>query len=255
MIALRGLALDRKIEAKNAPFARAVKIEKFYERRLRQVAAAVGALIAGFDAENPDSVIYTTTALREYGRILEPWAGSVAWRMIKETAARDEFNWNTMAQKMGIALRAEIASAPTGAAMRQLLAEQIDLITSIPREAAQRVHDMAQEGIVQGTRPAAIAAKIYETEGVTKSRAMLIAHTEVSRAGTTLTRARAEFIGSEFFTWVTAGDSLVRPSHRVLNGRTFRWDDPPICDPPGYRALPGCIWRCRCIAIPVLSDS
>ncbi len=254
MIALRGLAIDRKLDAANAPFQRAKKIEAFYARRLRQVAKHVGDLIAGFDPSDPANVIWITNALREYARVLEPWAGSVGWRMIKETAARDEFNWNTVAQKMGIALRAEIAGAPTGAVMRRLLAEQVDLITSLPREAAQRVHDLTQEGIVQGTRPAAIAAKILETEHVTKSRATLIARTEVARTASKLTEARALHVGCTHFVWITAGDSEVRASHKALNRKTFRYDTPPLSDPPDHYSLPGQIWNCRCLALPVLED-
>lgn len=254
MMHLRGLAFDRERGPEASTFKRAIKTEKFYEKRLRQVARAIDTLIAGFDAANPETLIFITNALREYGRILEPWAGSVGWRMLQETNTRDRDNWRQVAAKMGRALRLEIADAPTGAAMRRLLAEQVDLITSLPRDAAQRVHDLAQEGIVQGTRPREIAAKIMETGNVTRARATLIARTEVARTASVLTQTRATFIGCTHFTWVTAGDSNVRASHRALNRKTFRYDDPPVSDPPDYRSLPGQIWNCRCIGIPVIED-
>jgi hypothetical protein len=34
----------------------------------------------------------------------------------------------------------------------------------------------------------------------------------------------------------------------------YSWDDPPpVTDPPAYRAWPGCIWNCRCLALPVIT--
>ena len=53
--------------------------------------------------------------------------------------------------------------------------------------------------------------------------------------------------------WRTVGDNRVRETHRELNGQSFRWDEPPECD-PGHHALPGGIWNCRCWAEPVIPD-
>lgn len=173
--------------------------------------------------------------------------------MVTEVAQRDERSWFKIADQMGRGLRQEIANAPVGEVMRVRQAEQVKLITSLPREAAERVHHMTREGIVRGWRADQIAAEIMKTGDVTKARADLIARTEVGRTSTLLTQARAEHVGSTHFIWRTAGDSDVRASHKALNGKTFRWDDPPECD-PGHHALPGAIWNCRCFAEPVIPD-
>ena len=173
--------------------------------------------------------------------------------MVAEVAQRDERSWHRVADQMGNALRKEIAEAPIGDLMRARQAEQVKLITSLPLEAAERVQHMTREGIIKGWRADQIAAEIMKTGEVTKSRADLIARTEVGRTSTLLTQARAEHIGSTDFIWRTAGDSDVRASHKALNGKTFRWDSPPECD-PGHHALPGAIWNCRCYAEPVIPD-
>lgn len=192
--------------------------------------------------------------MARYAATLTPWAEAVSRRMVTEIAARDERAWVRVSQQMGQALKREIATAPTGEAMRTAMASQVKLITSLPTEAAQRVHDLVIAGISEGRRADAIAEEIARTGEVTKSRATLIARTEVSRTATELTKARAEHIGSTHFIWRTAGDSDVRPSHKKLNGQTFRWDEPPECD-PGHHALPGCIWNCRCFAEPILPEA
>ena len=60
-------------------------------------------------------------------------------------------------------------------------------------------------------------------------------------------------IGMEAYVWRTCGDEKVRDGHRALNGRVFKWDEPPIEDPhTGHRAHPGEAMNCRCTAIPLI---
>lgn len=247
-------ALDRAESSAKSVFIRARKAETQYARQLRKVARHIGDLVMGlFDADNPASVSVIDGALRRYSGAIGPWAQSVGGRMVAEVAARDRKAWAQVSREMGTALHREIDNAPTGAVLKQRLAEQVRLITSLPSEAADRVHQITLEGVTTGTRAGEIAAEIMRTGEVTKSRAELIARTEVSRTATELTRARAEHVGSTQFIWRTAGDSDVRPSHRALNGKAFSWSDPPECD-PGYHALPGAIWNCRCYAEPIIPD-
>ena len=52
---------------------------------------------------------------------------------------------------------------------------------------------------------------------------------------------------------VAPGDlARTRPDHRRLNGKQFRWDDPPVVNPrTGERGHPGMDQHCRCYAEPV----
>lgn len=253
------LAFDKARPKEQRDFKRSKAAERGYAKVLRKVAVHIQSIVDAFNPtpSSPDEPIDPSltaqieTALNRYAQQLDDWSYAVADRMVKEVAARDESSWFDVSRKMGRALRKEIAEAPTGQVMRERLEAQTALITSIPREAAERVRKLTLEGIVQGTRPAQIAKEIMRSGEVAESRAMLIARTEVSRTATELTRARAEYIGSTHFIWRTAGDSDVRPSHKALNGKTFRWDDPPECD-PGHHALPGAIWNCRCYPEPIL---
>jgi SPP1 gp7 family putative phage head morphogenesis protein len=251
-------AFDRATVGPKRAFRRARKVESFYSSALRRVARHVGDIVGAFGVEPDGGYSSETTAriaeaLNRYAEVLRSWAGATAERMVTEVAARDEAAWMAVSRQMGRSLRKEIAATPVGEVVRARMAAQVDLITSLPREAAERVHKLTLEGIVQGTRPKEIAAEILRTGEVTKSRAMLIARTEVGRTSTELTKARAEKIGSTHFVWRTVGDSDVRPTHRKLEGKIFRWDDPPECD-PGHHALPGAIWNCRCYPEPLIPD-
>jgi SPP1 gp7 family putative phage head morphogenesis protein len=182
--------------------------------------------------------------LRRYAEILEPWARVVAARMIQDVSARDAAAWSAHGKLLGRALKQEIMGAPTGEAMRKALAEQVHYITSIPRDAAERVHKLTTEGIVSGRRAEDIAKEIMASGSVSKSRAELIAQTEVSRTATALTQARAEYVGSISYVWRTSKDSAVRPSHKKMEGVVVRWDSPPTLDKMVGHA--GQLPRCRC---------
>lgn len=234
-------------------FRRAKRLEEQYAKRLRQVARHVADLLSGFAPTDHAGFSAAQAALRRYADALDPWAQQVGERMVAEVAAADDKAWRKIAKGLGRNLRQEVQSAPTGVAMREAMQRQVGLIKSLPLEAAERVHAIVIEGMSQGRRAEDIAREIAATGQVTKSRANLIARTEVSRAATELTAARAKSVGSEQFIWRTAGDSDVRKTHRALNGKVFAWNDPPECD-PGHRALPGAIWNCRCWAEPIIPD-
>jgi SPP1 gp7 family putative phage head morphogenesis protein len=196
-----------------------------------------------------------TATLQQYANILKPWSKSVALRMLSDVYNRDAKAWAQHGDEMGRALREEIETAPTGTVMQALLDSQVDLITSLPREAAQRVQKLATESRITGMRASELVSKILETGDVTLSRAQLIARTETARAASALTEARAKHVGSEGYIWRTAEDSDVRADHKKLNGKFIRWDDPPIADShANVRAHAGTIYNCRCYSEPVIPD-
>lgn len=228
------------------------RAEREYQRSLTQVARQVGSIINGFPPGDPEAVPTITQVLNRYAEALNDWAIATATRMITDVNQQDRKAWVQLSEGMARALRDEIRNAPTGRVMQELLADQVHLIKSIPREAAQRVHDLTLEGIENATRASEIAKEIQRSGDVAASRARLIARTEVSRTAGNLTEARARSIGSEGYIWRTSGDSDVRTSHRQMNGKFVRWDDPPTLDKLTGHA--GCLPNCRCYAEPVIPE-
>jgi len=253
------LAQQRRLAARRARerFGRARKAEAGFARNLRAVARHVGAIVRGF--ATPEGEIRNEPAVRRalqaYSEVLKPWAEAVGSKMLAEVDRRDAAAWSAASREIGQELRAEVLKAPTGALMRERLAEQVDLITSLPRGAAERVHRLTIRALEGGERAKAVAKEILRTGKVTESRAMLIARTEVGRTATELTHARAKHIGSEAYIWRTAGDADVRDLHKKLDGKVIRWDDPPIAGEAGERAHAGSIYNCRCWADPILPET
>jgi len=96
--------------------------------------------------------------------------------------------------------------------------------------------------------------------GVARRKAHTIAEAETALLVSRYGQLRFESIGSKAYIWVTSHDERVRPTHgesnnhRVLDGRTFAWNNPPIVDTAtGRRRHPGeDFGPCRCGARPII---
>lgn len=234
--------------------ARARAVERKYGVQLRKIASHIDTLVKGFDVT--DTTVYPSivTALRKYAESLDIWAHQAAGRVLTDIALRDEKTWMLYAQDMSRGLRDEIRNADTGKAFKELMADQVGLIKSLPLEAARRIHELAIDSVATSGRAAEIAALILESGKVSEARANTIARTEVSRASSVFTQVRAQAIGSEGYIW-RKGSADTREDHLLNDGKFFRWDSPPIADRrTGARAHPGCIYNCMCWPEPVIPE-
>ena len=230
-------------------------MEKKYGQQLRKISGYIDSIIKGFDVT--DETVYPSivTALRKYAESLDVWAVNASSRILMDVALRDEKTWLIHAKDMSIGVKHQIRNTDVGAVMQRLLADQVGLIKSLPLNAAQRVQDLATRAVIEGGRADELSGLIMAIGGVTKARANTIARTEVSRATTMFTQARAESLGSDGYIWRTSEDSDVRHDHNELNGVFVPWGKPPIADKrTGTRAHAGCIWNCRCYPEPVIPE-
>lgn len=243
--------LDRTGRLGNLLMARAA--ESNYRSRLLQVARQVDSLIKILQ-QDPKATDRVLQLLRGYADLVSPWAETAAAFMVADVARRNLRGWEQVSQQMAHGIRSELAQAPTGAYYSQLMREQVDLIKSLPLQAAQRIHDMTTAGIASGRRAEDMVGEILGQGAVSASRARLIARTEVARAASTFTQARARYAGSEGYIWRTSADGDVRPTHRAMNGKFVRWDDPPKTDKGLAPYHAGCGPNCRCYPDPILPE-
>jgi SPP1 gp7 family putative phage head morphogenesis protein len=234
----------------NPPRIRGTESE--YAIALRKLSQHVAAVVEGIQPTTPESAAAVERALTKYAESITEWAHSVAGRMLTSVAKTDERQWMAATREMSTALRNQIKAAPIGVTMRQLLEDQVHLIQSIPLDAAKRVHGLVLQNMESGGRASSIVDEIMRTGEVTKGRATMIARTETSRAATALTQARAIHVGSDGYIWRSCRDSRVRPSHKKMEGRFVRWDQPPTLD--GLTGHAGALPNCRCYPEPVIPE-
>jgi SPP1 gp7 family putative phage head morphogenesis protein len=236
-------------------FQQAYRAEREFARQLTAVGKQVGMLVRGFAPEGGlNDAAALVTALKRYAEQIRPWATAVTQHMQYVVGKKDAKAWFALGRSMGQSIRKEIEETPTGEMLRRTLREQVDLITSLPVEAAERVQKLTVRGIMEATRAKEVEADILRTGDVTVARARTIARTEVARTASLLTQARAEYIGSPGYIWRTSTDGEVRPWHKKLEGTVVRWDRPPVVAADGHRAHAGQDVNCRCWPEPIIPD-
>lgn len=228
-------------------------IAEKYARQLRDVARQIGRIIESHNTLTLSGLQAMQQGIEHYTDILRPWALAVGKQVSEKLDAQDLSMWRKQSQLIGQRLRGVIESDPAGQVLRDFLDRQVHYITSLPAEAAQRVHDLSLEARTGGRRFDEVAAEIARSGEVTASRATLIARTECARTGSLLTETRATAIGATHYKWRTSKDSHVRLSHREMEGKVFEIGNPPLLS-DGTRTAPGQIYNCRCTAQIVLPE-
>lgn len=244
----------RETKEQRAKFNASIRIERDFARHLRKIAASIGHKVEQFDPMDAGEMSALQHLLKQYSELIRPWAKAVSRRMLADVSRKDEREWNKVSKRMSEGIRAEVhKNSVTGKLLRALHAEQVELITSLPLEAAQRVHDLTLKGLESSVRAADIAREIMRSGEVTKSRANLIARTEVARTSSLLTESRAKSIGSEGYIWRTSRDQDVRLSHKKMEGKFVRWDSPPTLT-DGTTTHAGQIYNCFPSDVLVVPD-
>jgi hypothetical protein len=151
-------AAAARAEAHGSSFHHPQHAATSYGRQLRALARQITAIIEAFAPHHPDApwepgdLGRLEQALDDYGDAIGPWATRIAWNMLVEVERRERTAWRRYTEGMGAALQREIASFPTGATMEALLRQQVDLITSLPTDASERVHALTLQALSEGVR-------------------------------------------------------------------------------------------------------
>jgi SPP1 gp7 family putative phage head morphogenesis protein len=232
------------------------RAEQEFNAALQGVAKQVGNIVSGYEF-NTEQIIVPVDMLkllRAYAQALRPWAVSAVKRMLGEVDSRDRDSWRSLGQSISSQLRKDLRSANVGGVLRALMGEQVELIQSLPLEAAERVHKLAIRGLLDSGRAREIAEEIELSGEVTASRATLIARTEVARTASVLTQTRALQAGLTHYRWQTSKDADVRQGHRDMQGQICEFANPPAVNENGRIMYhhPGQIWNCRCWPEPIV---
>ncbi len=120
------------------------------------------------------------------------------------------------------------------------------------------LRDQVQKHVLSGGRYEDIVGTLRESFGVTERKARFLARQETGLLMAKFKETRYTEAGVDEYQWQCVAGSAahpVRPSHKILDGKIFRWDDPPITtapDQPVRRCNPGEDFNCRCGAKPVV---
>jgi len=221
-------------------------IERQYAKALESVTHRISDIVTSYYSHNAHAMPTMLDILRTYAEALVPWARRTGTRMLQDVNARNHKQWLGLNQVISQQLKHDLRRTSVGMTMHELLEDQVELIKSLPLEAAERVQKLVLSGMENSERADKIAEMILDTGYVAKSRAIVIARTEVARTASALTQARATAAGITHYRWQTAGDADVRPGHKAMQGKICEFANPPAVNENGRIMYhhPGEIWNC-----------
>ncbi len=138
---------------------------------------------------------------------------------------------------------------------------QRNLALDIKGFTAKQVVDLRkriEEAAFSGNRRESLLKLIQESYGVAENKAKFLARQETSLLMAKFKETRYLDAGVTEYKWQCVAGSPahpVRPAHKRLEGKIFRWDHPPITtepDEPERRNNPGQDYNCRCSARPIV---
>lgn len=143
------------------------------------------------------------------------------------------------------------------ATMAEELTRNTDIeVKNFTAEQIQELREKVQQNLFAGGRADRLVGMIEAQFGVNQRKARFIAENETSLAVSKFREERYKALGSREYVWSTSHDNKVRHDHKVLDGRTFSWDSPPVVDSPtGRRRNPGEDYNCRCVSRPIVNLS
>jgi SPP1 gp7 family putative phage head morphogenesis protein len=207
--------------------------EKSHARALRVMARQCCNMVKDVPPHKAVDMLY------RYAEIVRPWAEVTALQMVSEIMRRDLTAWIHKGKELHRPLAAQARMVSTGDAEREMVTQQTDAIVGLPVAAAQRLSE---------------GHDVSKVVGWLETKANSVSRAQVARVATNVVRLRAYYLGSEGYIWRTSQDARVRPRHRALEGKFFRWNDPPVVDDRGMRGHPGDASECRCIPEPVVGE-
>ena len=156
----------------------------------------------------------------------------------------------TFRAALGVDIRPVLADSAIEPLMTAWRRENVSLIRTIPERFHESLHRRVGETFAQRPFDQQALSKVLNREfKVTGSNLRRLTRDQTSKAVGQLTQARHQQLGIQEYTWRTAQDERVRPTHQVLDGTPQRWNSPPSVGHPGQDI------QCRCVPIPLIPEA
>lgn len=171
-------------------------------------------------------------------------------------------DFNDVARKIEIPVNLSEGSKQR---MADQYTDNMDLwIKKFVEEEIQELRGKVEDNALEGYRFDKLVAVIQNRYSVSQNKAKFLARQETALFVSKFRKERFTESGVKRYKWSTSHDERVRPApwvkgkarldnHRILDGKIFFYDDPPVVDmATGRRANPGEDFNCRCVDIPIL---
>lgn len=140
------------------------------------------------------------------------------------------------------------------AAYQAVIAEQVNLIKSIPQQYLKDVESKVWVNVMKGADMHALSVDLRKTYGVTRDRAAIIARDQTNKAKATIEKTRREELGiTEAYWQHSAGGKVPRATHVAMSGKRYRISEGMYDSAVGKYILPGELPNCRCTSKAIIA--
>lgn len=236
------------------PISERLMTVRRYSIELRKVVSGIRAevnrsVIPAYRAERSmmrDADESTFSSVESIAAELNRRAELMMMGILSSEADRHTDVWIETARKqIGVDLRAVVQRDDLGNLLRNAAGNNAALIKSLSADAIKDVKRIVYEAGIAGDAVAKLRARLLDRYNVAYNRADLIATDQSAKFVADLNQARQQQAGIEEYDWMTSNDERVRPRHRALDGKRYKWGEPTGAE---NGASPGKPIRCRCVA-------
>lgn len=228
----------------------AKSLERFYERPEAEVYFSQDASVAA------QAKILLNAMWEKFENIFDIRSKPIADSVVKDAGQASQTSLKMSLKQLsgGLTLKTDILSGPLKDIITASIAENVDLIKSIPAQYHKAVSGAVFRSITTGNGLKDLIPYLDRYKGITLRRARFIAEDQTRKAYNTINKGRLEQIGVGQYEWLhTGGSQHPRKLHQQMSGNIYSFDKPPIIDKrTGERGIPGQLPNCRCRMVPVI---
>lgn len=142
----------------------------------------------------------------------------------------------------------------SAAAYQAVVAEQVNLIKSIPQQYLKDVESKVWNSVMKGSDMHALSVDLRKTYGITRDRAAIIARDQNNKAKAIIERARRQELDITHAIWQhSAGGKVPRSTHVAMSGKAYLIAQGMYDSAEGKYVLPGELINCRCTSKAVIT--
>lgn len=192
--------------------------------------------------------------LKKYQGRFDDLARAATARMVRATIKHADATAGMSLRQMSKSLTLPNSWSPR---LKEIVAastqEAAQLIKTIPEQFLGQVQGQVMRSITTGRGLADLTPFLAEKYGQNMRKARNVALDQTRKAYSALSAQRMQDVGIKEFVWKhSRGGVHPRKQHQEWDGKTFRYDDPPVDERFGP-VLPGWAIGCRCFARPVIN--
>jgi SPP1 gp7 family putative phage head morphogenesis protein len=207
-------------------------------------------------AEDLNPQARMTKAMKDYAKQwlqqFDSGSETIAKQFAKKAMKSHDISFVAALRKAGFSVKFQTTGA-IESVLDDVIAENVKLIKSIPREYFDAIIDRVRDSVEKGRSMKELTHYLEDRYGVTQRRAALIARDQNNKATAAIHRTRQKESGISKARWVhTMASAQPREEHMGWDGEVYDIDKGMYSDVDGEYVWPGTPINCGCTCMSII---